>query len=59
MRATDTDQNSPVRQSTENHKAAEAIATIWLVFYVLAVGVAITSPFHRNRVSRPMSMDHN
>ena len=34
MRVTDTGRNSPVRQTTENYKGAEAIATIWLVFYV-------------------------
>ena len=33
-------------QSTEKHHYAEsAVATIWLVFYVLALGVAFSSPF--------------
>jgi hypothetical protein len=40
------DQNISQWQRTENHNRAEsAVATIWLVFYVLALGVAITSPF--------------
>ena len=30
----------------ENGSGADnAVATIWLIFYVLALGVAITSPF--------------
>jgi hypothetical protein len=27
------------------HGTDSAVATIWLIFYVLALGVAITSPF--------------
>ena len=33
-------------QSTKKHNHADsAVATIWLVFYVLALGVAFSSPF--------------
>jgi hypothetical protein len=32
------------RRESENG-ADSAVATIWLIFYVLALGVAITSPF--------------
>jgi hypothetical protein len=32
------------RRESEN-RADSAVATIWLIFYVLALGVAITSPF--------------
>jgi hypothetical protein len=35
---------TPDRRENENG-ADSAVATIWLVFYVLALGVAITSPF--------------
>lgn len=38
--------NTPLGQSPEKHNHAEtAVATIWLVFYALALGVAISSPF--------------
>jgi len=41
----DTGGNSSYRQGTNSGNRAEsAVATIWLVFYVLAVGVAIASP---------------
>ncbi len=34
------------RQRIENHNRAEtAVATIWLAFYAIALGVAIASPF--------------
>jgi len=37
--------NASHPQRTENNNRAETVvATIWLVFYVLALGVAITSP---------------
>jgi hypothetical protein len=32
-------------QRESENRADSAVATIWLVFYVLALGVAITSPF--------------
>jgi hypothetical protein len=32
-------------QGTERSNDAESIATLWLVFYMLALGVAISSPF--------------
>ena len=42
----DTGGNSSYRQGTNSGNRAElAVATIWLVFYVLAVGVAIGSPW--------------
>ena len=40
----DTEQNSSCRQGTDRLNHGEsAVATIWLVLYVLAVGVAITT----------------
>jgi hypothetical protein len=40
------DRNVPLGQIPEKHNHAEtAVATIWLVFYALALGVAISSPF--------------
>jgi hypothetical protein len=40
------DRNTPHRRRPDDqHRAESAVATIWLVFYVLALGVAITSPF--------------
>ncbi|MGB6349448.1 MAG: hypothetical protein WBG10_05405 [Pseudolabrys sp.] len=34
------------RQRSENHNRSEtAVATIWLAFYAIALGVAIASPF--------------
>jgi hypothetical protein len=45
MRST-SDRNTSVGQNAEEHNHAEtAVATIWLVFYTLALGVAISSPF--------------
>jgi hypothetical protein len=38
-------QRSSDRQGTERSADAETIATLWLVFYMLAIGVAISSPF--------------
>jgi len=32
------------RRESEN-RADSAVATLWLIFYVLALGVATTSPF--------------
>jgi len=37
-------QRSSDRQGTERSADAETIATLWLVFYMLAIGVAISSP---------------
>ena len=35
----------PLRQSADgNSRSDNVVATIWLAFYVLAIGVAITSP---------------
>jgi len=40
------DRDTTRGQSSEQHRHAEtAVATIWLVFYGLALGVAISSPF--------------
>lgn len=34
------------RQGTkDSHRADTVVATVWLVFYVVALGFAITSPF--------------
>jgi hypothetical protein len=39
------DQKSSFRQGTEGSDGAESgIAMLWLAFYVLALGVAISSP---------------
>jgi hypothetical protein len=38
-------QRSSDRQGTERSADAETIATLWLVFYMLAIGVAISSLF--------------
>jgi hypothetical protein len=38
-------QRSSDWQGTERSNDAESIATLWLVFYMLALGVAISSPF--------------
>jgi hypothetical protein len=38
------------RRESEN-RADSAVATIWLIFYVLALGVAITSPFVTHAIS--------
>jgi hypothetical protein len=38
-------QRSSGWQGTERSNDAESIATLWLVFYMLALGVAISSPF--------------
>jgi hypothetical protein len=38
-------QNPSHRQGKENSNHAESgIATVWLVFYVLALGIALSSP---------------
>jgi hypothetical protein len=40
------DRNTSHWQRKENNNRAEsAVATLWLIFYVLALGVGITSPF--------------
>jgi hypothetical protein len=40
----DTEQNSSCRRGTDSPNRGEsAVATIWLLFYVLALGVAITT----------------
>jgi hypothetical protein len=37
---------TPRRQRNENHNRADtAVATIWLAFYAIALGVAVASPF--------------
>jgi hypothetical protein len=38
-------------QREGENRADSAVATIWLVFYVLALGVAITSPFVQDAIS--------
>jgi len=38
-------------QRESENRADSAVATIWLVFYVLALGVAITSPFVQDAIS--------
>jgi hypothetical protein len=44
MEATMQTRRNAVRQGSEN-RADSAVATIWLIFYVLALGVATASPF--------------
>jgi hypothetical protein len=44
MEATMRTRRNANRRENENG-ADSAVATIWLIFYVLALGVAITSPF--------------
>ena len=40
-----TKRNTSHRQITDNRNRSEtAVATIWLVFYMLALGIAISSP---------------
>ena len=42
---TDTDRNPARRRTPEKyHRSDAAVATIWLFFYVLAIGVSVTSP---------------
>jgi hypothetical protein len=42
---TDTDRNAARRRIAEKyHRSEAAVATIWLVFYVLAIGVSVASP---------------
>lgn len=42
---THADRPRPRRRSAESDNRTDTVvATVWLVFYVLAVGVAITSP---------------
>lgn len=38
-------------QRESENRADSAVATIWLVFYALALGVAITSPFIPDAIS--------
>jgi hypothetical protein len=38
-------------QRKSENRADSAVATIWLVFYALALGVAITSPFIPDAIS--------
>jgi hypothetical protein len=38
-------QRTSDRQDTERSTEAESIGTLWVVFYMLAIGVAISSPF--------------
>jgi hypothetical protein len=44
MEATMRTRKNAGRRESEN-RADSAVATLWLIFYVLALGVAITSPF--------------
>ncbi|HMF20779.1 MAG TPA: hypothetical protein VKG24_01455 [Pseudolabrys sp.] len=39
------DRHTSERSTQKRHHAESAVATIWLVFYVLALGVAFSSPF--------------
>ena len=40
-----TDQNISLRHSAENAIAANSgIAAVWLIFYLVALGIAISSP---------------
>ena len=39
------DRHASEQDSEKRHHAESAVATIWLVFYVLALGVAFSSPF--------------
>ena len=46
MRAfTNADRNVSEQDIKKSNRADSAVATIWLVFYVLALGVAFSSPF--------------
>ena len=46
MRAlTNADRNASEHDIKKRNRADSAVATIWLVFYVLALGVAFFSPF--------------
>lgn len=45
MRLTHVDrQNPPHRRPEGDNRTDTVVATLWLAFYVLAIGVAITSP---------------
>jgi hypothetical protein len=37
--------SSHQQQTSERHRGDGAIASIWLMFYILAIGVVISSPF--------------
>jgi hypothetical protein len=39
------DRHASERGTKKHNHAETAVATIWLVFYVLALGVAFSSPF--------------
>lgn len=42
----DTDRDTSRGERSEKHQHGDAaVATIWLVFYMLGLGVAISSPF--------------
>ncbi|HXZ21153.1 MAG TPA: hypothetical protein VEH78_00140 [Pseudolabrys sp.] len=45
MRAPVNGDRNASEQSIEQRHAESAVATIWLVFYALALGVAFSSPF--------------
>jgi hypothetical protein len=46
MRASmNVDRNAPDQEIKNRNRADSAVATIWLVFYMLALGVAFSSPF--------------
>ena len=39
------DRNASDKDIKERNRADSAVATIWLVFYAMALGVAFSSPF--------------
>jgi hypothetical protein len=43
-------QKSSHRRDTEGFNRESGIATLWLVFYVLVLGVAISSPLISNAI---------
>lgn len=42
---TNADRNVSEQDIKKSNRADSAVATIWLVFYALALGVAFSSPF--------------
>jgi hypothetical protein len=50
MEATMRERRTAGQRESES-RADSAVATIWLVFYALALGVAITSPFIPDAIS--------
>jgi len=41
----DADRNGSDEDTKKSNRGDSAVATIWLVFYALALGVAFSSPF--------------